>query len=66
VKIIQVDNFDRETIGVSDDRLVAENIEHESLAKVMCEALNKKYSAEFSSVFFRVVNDDYELRIFEP
>lgn len=66
MKIIQVDNFDREIIGVSNDRLVAENINYLSNAKIMADALNEKLSGDNSPVFFRVEPDEYKLRVYEP
>jgi hypothetical protein len=64
MKIIAVDNFDRETV---DDWLVAEGIKNEEMAKVMCQALVDKYcTANDSPTFYRVVKDDYELRTFQP
>lgn len=64
MKIIGVDNFDRET---KDDFLVAEGINSTEMAKVMCKALNDKYcSRNNDPIFYRVVENDYKLRTFEP
>ena len=63
MKIIRVDNFNREYIP---DSLVAENVQFEGYAKVMCDALNNRYSDAHSPDFFVVKPDDYELQKFEP
>jgi hypothetical protein len=65
VKIVCVDNFNREGPG-HDDTLVASEITSQRWADIMCEALNKKLSGSRASEFFRVVDDDYELQVFEP
>ena len=67
MKIISVDNFDREQLGVSDDRLVAENVTNEAYAKTMVDALNAKYcSTPHDDRFFKIVPDDYKLVRYEP
>lgn len=64
MKIIGVDNFDRE---IKDDFLVAENINNKEMAEVMCKALNAKYcDRDDSPIHYRVVEAGYELRIFQP
>lgn len=62
MKIIIVDNYDREYIS---DRLVADNV-LSSLGVGIVEYLNKKYSGEFSSDYFKLVDDDYKLFEFMP
>jgi len=64
MKIIIVDNFDRELVS-HPDRLVAENV-NERYAKEIAKFLNKKYSSDYSPDFFRVVKDNYKLRKFIP
>ncbi len=58
MKIICVDNFDRENV---DDTLIAENVS-EHFVKVIVEPLNEKFSG---SVYFRAVPDDHKLHVFE-
>lgn len=61
MKIIAVDNFDRET---HDDVLVCENV-NEFYSKVIVEFLNDKYSGEHASEYYKAVEDDYKLYKFE-
>ena len=61
MKIIGVDNYDRET--VSDD-LIAENVNPWN-AKRIVDLLNEKES-EDSNWFFKAVPDDHKLFKFEP
>jgi hypothetical protein len=63
VKIVCVDNFDRETVS---DFLVAENIQNEKFARAMCSALNDKFSGPDVPYFFKVKPDDYRLHTFDP
>ena len=59
MKIVGVDNFDRETEA---DYLVAENIRNEEMANVMVKALNDKYcSSDHSPIHYVVKPDDYRL-----
>jgi len=60
MKIIQVDNYDRETIS---DILIAENVNLIN-GKETTEFLNKKYSGADSSIYFRLVEDDYKLFVY--
>lgn len=62
MKIIAVDNYDRETVS---DILVCKNCD-EYEAKIMCEALNEKLGGPSSPRFFKVVEDDYKLYKWEP
>lgn len=62
MKIIKVDNFNRETIS---DVLIADNVQN-SYASVITEFLNKKYGGNDLPDFFRAVEDDYKLYKFEP
>ena len=63
MKIVSVDNFDREIPGAtSDDKLVAENLSG-YYASVIVEMLNKKFS---SDRYYRVAEDDYKLCEFGP
>jgi hypothetical protein len=64
VKIISVDNFDREGPG-HDDSLVADNVSS-GYIKTMVQALNESHSGNGAQRFFRAVEDDYELQVFEP
>jgi len=65
MKIISVDNFDMETIGSSDDELVAENVS-EYYVKVIVGTLNSYYSGDTASRFYKAVDNDYKLRVYEP
>lgn len=62
MKIICVDNFDRES---RDDSLVCENV-NKYMGKQIVEFLIEKFSGNESSDFFRLVEDDYKLYTFEP
>ena len=63
MKIIRIDNFDRETVS---DVLVANRVP-KHYADTMVEALNKEFSpGDYSQDFFRVVEDDYKLYKFKP
>ena len=62
MKIICVNNFDRESIN---DRLIAENVPA-FYANFLCEKLNECYSSSYSGNYFRVEPDDYKLHIYDP
>lgn len=62
MKIIRVDNFDRETVS---DALIAENVSVE-YAQIITKFLNEKYSSNISPIFFRAESDDYKLYKYEP
>ena len=57
MKIVRIDNFNRDTVS---DVLVCENV-NEYYGKFLVEALNNKYSGDYSEDFFRLVEDDYVL-----
>lgn len=57
MKIIAVDNFDRET---HDDALVCENV-NTYYAKLIADCLNIKLSGENSDTYFKAVEDDHVL-----
>jgi hypothetical protein len=61
MKIILVDNFDRENIS---DVLIAENVDS-VYGKKIVDLLNEKESPH-SENFFRLVDDDYKLHKFQP
>jgi len=61
MKIICVDNFNRET---HDDKLVCENID-KHYGEIVVNALNDRLSNEHSDAYFRIVEDDYVLYKFE-
>lgn len=66
MKIIRVDNLDRERPGASDDQLVAENVP-EHYAEAIVAALIEKFSPDPDSEhFFKCVSDNYKLRKYEP
>lgn len=56
MKIVEIDNYDRETVP---DRLVAENVGNGDEANIMCEALNNFMRAR--DKYFVVKPDDYKL-----
>jgi len=63
MKIVKVDNFDREN---TSDVLIANNV-HNFYAEYIAEALNKKFSpGDHSPDFFRAVENDYKPYKFEP
>lgn len=57
MKIIQVDNYNRDTY---DDILICENISA-SIGINIVDFLNEKYSGEHSSAYFKLVEDDHVL-----
>ena len=64
MKIIGKDNWDRDCIS---DTLVAENIQDNEFATVMCDSLNAKLcTGNHSPLFFVVKPDDYKPYVFEP
>lgn len=65
MKIVRVDNFDREILGVSDDKLICENVDEYYAPKIL-EYLNRTYSDDYSEFYFRLEADDYKLKKFEP
>jgi len=62
VKIIKVDNFNREYIS---EQLIAENVS-DYYAGIIAEDLNKRFSGNSSPDYFRAFNDNYKPYIFEP
>lgn len=66
MKIISVDNFDRERIGTSDDQLIAASVDAHYV-DIMVKALNDRYCADdHAERFFKAVPDDYVLREYRP
>lgn len=61
MKVICVDNFDREFVS---DTLVCENT-NECYGKMIVELLNQSAGAE-SPRYYRLVEDDYKLYKFRP
>ena len=62
MKIIKVDNFDRET---KDDRLICENV-NKFYGEKIVNFLNDTESGDNSPNFYRLVEDDHQLFKFEP
>lgn len=62
MKIICVDNFDRDD---KCDKLVCENVS-EYYGKYMTEFLNNKFSGDYAPDYYRLVEDDYKLYVWEP
>ena len=58
MKIVQVDNFDRDYIS---DVLIAENV-NEHFGEFLVGVLNDKYSSNNCPEYYRLVPDDYKLK----
>ena len=58
MKIIQVDNFDRDNVP---DVLICENIKSEIYGNAIVDALNEKYSGESSEFWAILVSDSRKL-----
>lgn len=56
MKVVRVDNFDRDYIP---ERLMAEKLTDEE-ARVIATALNAHFSGPHASHYFRVMADDYQ------
>jgi hypothetical protein len=65
VKIISVDNFDREQLGASDDKLIADHVDAYYVDTIVA-ALNATYSGDHAARFFKAVPDNYVLREYVP
>ena len=61
MKIVRVDNYDRE---IYDDDLIVENV-NEIYGEELVEFLNSK-EPQHSDYYFRLVENDYKLYKFEP
>jgi uncharacterized protein YaiL (DUF2058 family) len=61
MKIIKVDNFDRDNVS---DKLIADGISSKD-AESIVSALNAKES-EDSPDFYKAVPDDHELYVYDP
>lgn len=57
MKIIMVDNFDRE---LHADRLIAENVD-ETWGKRIVEWLNSRYSGDYAPDYFKLVANETKL-----
>lgn len=64
MKIVWCDNFDREGPG-NNERVVAYNINSEREAKAMLQGLLVTCPAHGSD-WYKIVPDDYRLRVFRP
>ena len=62
MKIIGISNFDLETVN---DVIVAENVQPFYVDTIV-DALNKKLCSEHATYFYKAVEDDYKLHVFEP
>lgn len=63
MKILLTDNFDRD---YRDFEFIAENIKDKKDGDVMVNALNERFSGPDDPHYYRLVEDDYKLDIFEP
>lgn len=63
-KIIRCDNFEREGPG-HDDVLLCENVSDE-WAKKIVDALIEMYTRDNGQYYYRAVDNDYKLQVFEP
>lgn len=64
MKIIDTDNFSGD---YPNEKVVAEGITYELYAKVMCDAMNERFSGNGAPRYYKVVPDDYKLAPgFEP
>lgn len=61
LKIISVDNFDRENYN---DVLICENV-NGHFGNVLVDFLNEKYSGDTAQRFFKLVEDDFKLYEFK-
>lgn len=62
MKIIQVDNFDRDNVA---DKLVCSNIENLLYGEAMLARLNTQFSGASASLYFRMVPDEHPLKVAE-
>ena len=62
MKVIGISNFDKDDVS---DILVREDVDQE-MADDICAAENTKYGGEYSTYFYKVVPDDYELYVWGP
>lgn len=64
MKIILVDNFDRQRPSASDDVLIAESVSEHYVEQIV-SALNANSLPE-DDYFFKAFPDDYKLRKYAP
>lgn len=57
MKIVQVDNYDRDNVN---DVLICENVD-EYHGNIMVNALNNRLSGDWSDAYFVLKEDDYKL-----
>lgn len=62
MKIIQKDNFDRDT---QSENVIAENVS-EYFAKLICELLNERISGPNANSFYKAEPDTYKPYEYEP
>lgn len=62
MKIICKDNFDRESVS---DKLIAENVDELYLQSIV-DYLNNRYGGNSSPDFFKTVEDNYKLYVYNP
>lgn len=69
MKIISVDNFDRESHNHPDREIV--RVHNESVARQIVSLLNldegfRNNLSHYTDTFYKAVNDEYVLRKFDP
>lgn len=62
MKIICKDNFDRESVS---DQLVCESV-NEFYGSKIVDFLNDRFSGDHSPNFYKLVDDNYRLYVWEP
>lgn len=72
MKIIRVDNFDREGPN-HDDVMICENVGKyfgkiigEYFGKIITDYLNRSFTGKQSPDFYRLVDNSYKMKKFEP
>lgn len=58
MKIVDTDNFGGD---YPNEQVIADNIQSQKYADIMCEALNAKVGGEHALRYYKVVADDYVL-----
>lgn len=62
MKIIQVDNFDRDVVS---DELIVIHVTEE-WGKRLVELMNNVWSGDNAPFFYKLVSDDHKLYVYDP